>query len=79
MIKTLLLALTIMQTLSAIEPIQPLPQKLHDVNYEKALLGKKLFMDPILSKDKSVSCNSCHNIKAGGADKRHVSVGIDNQ
>ncbi len=47
------------------------------VNKQKALLGEKLFMDPILSSDKTISCLSCHNIfTAGGADKRRFSLGV---
>jgi cytochrome c peroxidase len=47
-------------------------------NYDdkKVALGKKLFADPILSKDGSVSCLSCHF--AYGADPKAKSVGIDN-
>ncbi len=59
----------------AAEPIVPLPQK---VRYDrsKALLGKRLFEDTILSKDRSVACASCHSFAAGGADPRPVSVGV---
>ncbi len=63
----------------AVMPITPIP--LHvKVNKQKALLGEKLFMDPILSSDKTVSCLSCHNIfTAGGADKRKFSLGVRRQ
>jgi len=43
---------------------------------EKIHLGKNLFFDPRLSKDGTVSCNSCHNVMAGGEDNRPVSVGV---
>jgi cytochrome c peroxidase len=48
-------------------------------NYDekKVALGKKLFADPILSKDGSVSCLSCHF--EYGADPKAKSLGIDNQ
>ncbi|GIV42908.1 MAG: cytochrome-c peroxidase [Bacteroidia bacterium] len=39
-------------------------------------LGKKLFFDPILSSDSSVSCASCHNPKYGFADNQAFSVGV---
>lgn len=39
-------------------------------------LGKKLYFDPRLSRDGSVSCNSCHNVMASGEDNRPNSVGI---
>ena len=60
----------------ASEVITPLP--LHaDYNKKKAHIGKSLFFDPILSKDRSISCNSCHDLKSGGDDNRKVSVGIE--
>jgi len=31
-------------------------------------LGKQLYFDPCLSKDNTVSCNSCHDLAAAGAD-----------
>ena len=60
----------------ASELITPLP--LHS-NYDKskAILGKKLFFDPILSKDNTISCAHCHNLQEGGDDGLEVSVGID--
>lgn len=43
-------------------------------------LGKKLFFDPILSADKSVSCNNCHQQARAFADLplHATSIGIDN-
>lgn len=46
---------------------------------EKVELGKRLFFDPRLSSDGTVSCNSCHNVMAFGTDNRPVSVGINGQ
>lgn len=40
-------------------------------------LGKMLFFDPILSRDSSVSCASCHQPDKFFADNLRVSVGID--
>mgnify|MGYP006274720437 CR=1 FL=1 len=45
----------------------------------KVDLGKKLYFDPRLSADGTISCNSCHNVMAGGDDNRPVSVGIRGQ
>jgi len=45
----------------------------------KVNLGRKLFLDPRLSVDGTVSCNSCHNVMASGSDNRPVSVGIKGQ
>lgn len=42
----------------------------------KIELGKKLYFDPRLSIDGTVSCNSCHNVMAGGEDNRANSVGV---
>jgi cytochrome c peroxidase len=45
----------------------------------KVELGKKLFFDPRLSKDGTISCNSCHNVMSGGDDNRPNSVGVEGQ
>ncbi len=43
-------------------------------------LGKKLFNDPILSRDGSVACSNCHSQAVAFADPQHrLSVGIDNR
>jgi cytochrome c peroxidase len=46
---------------------------------EKIELGKQLFFDPRLSKTGTVSCNSCHNVMAGGDDQAPTSTGINGQ
>ena len=43
---------------------------------EKIALGKQLFFDPRFSSTGTVSCNSCHNVMAGGDDSRSVSTGV---
>ncbi len=59
------------------EPIVPIPQSVpHDPR--KAELGKKLFFDPILSRDRTVACVSCHHVSLSGADGQRVSTGIRN-
>ena len=45
----------------------------------KINLGKTLFFDPRLSKNGTVSCNTCHNVMLGGDDQRSVSVGVNGQ
>ncbi len=40
-------------------------------------LGRHLFYDPILSKDKTVSCATCHQQKFGFSDPLALSVGVD--
>ena len=42
----------------------------------KISLGRELFFDKRLSRDKSVSCASCHDPKHGFTDGRPVSVGV---
>ncbi len=44
---------------------------------EKVALGKKLFFDVRLSKDNTISCNSCHNLRTFGVDNLAVSPGND--
>lgn len=56
-------------------PISPLPLS-QDVDRRKAALGNKLFHDPILSGDGTISCASCHDIANGGDDGLKRSVGI---
>ncbi len=45
----------------------------------KVSLGKKLFFDPRISVDGSISCNSCHNVMEAGDDDRATSVGVRGQ
>lgn len=40
-------------------------------------LGHRLFFDPLLSGDNSMSCATCHKLSDGTADSRQFSVGID--
>jgi cytochrome c peroxidase len=61
--------------LSATELV-PLPTEIK-VDTKKVQLGKKLFLDPILSKDKTLSCMSCHDLKHNGADTLNRTPGID--
>jgi len=44
---------------------------------EGIALGKKLFFDPILSKDSSLSCESCHKKENSFSDPRRFSMGVD--
>ncbi|MEJ5169056.1 MAG: cytochrome-c peroxidase [Arcobacteraceae bacterium] len=56
--------------------ILPIPQNL-EIDKAKSKLGEKLFFDTSLSKNKTVSCFSCHNIMVNGADNQKVAVGIE--
>jgi len=52
-----------------IPPDSPLSEK-------RVALGRKLFFDPILSEDRTVSCASCHQPDLGFASADPVSIGI---
>lgn len=43
---------------------------------ERVHLGRQLFHDPRLSKDLTVSCASCHDLRFGGIDRTERAVGI---
>ncbi len=60
------------------EPITAIPQKV-SVESEKVSLGKALFFDTIVSRDNTISCASCHDLKSGGDDNLKFSFGIDGQ
>lgn len=52
----------------------------HGMTEKGYALGRKLFYDPILSKDNSVSCEDCHKQWSAFADGNHaLSHGVDNQ
>lgn len=44
---------------------------------EKVILGQTLYFDKILSKDKTQSCNTCHNLNTYGVDNNSFSAGND--
>jgi cytochrome c peroxidase len=46
------------------------------VTSEKVALGQKLYFDPRLSKDDSVSCATCHDPLHAFAEPRPVSLGV---
>ena len=57
--------------------IKPIPLKIV-LNNHKVELGQKLFNEPKLSKDNTVSCATCHSLDAGGTDQLPLSFGINN-
>ena len=59
-------------------PIKPIPNEVK-VDAKKVQLGKKLFFDPILSKDGTISCATCHDLQNGGDDGLKFSFGIKGQ
>ncbi|MEO1937183.1 MAG: cytochrome-c peroxidase, partial [Sulfurimonas sp.] len=64
--------------LFAKEPVTPIPFSV-EVDAKKAALGQKLFFDPMLSRDNTISCASCHNLQDGGDDNLKYSFGINGQ
>ena len=63
-------------SLASGEPIKPLPQSIA-YDRSKAELGKKLFHDPVLSKDGTVACVTCHHLENGGDDGMQFSFGVE--
>lgn len=49
------------------------------LNKERIALGRKLFYDPILSVDSSISCASCHKQALAFADNVAISPGVENR
>ncbi len=73
--KYILLCILFALCLVAKELITPIPTNIK-YNQQKANIGKMLFFDTILSKDRKISCASCHKPNNGWADKKDFSVGI---
>ncbi len=48
----------------------------NSLTVEKIALGKKLFFDPVLSSDSTMSCSSCHLPELAFADHIPVSTGV---
>lgn len=75
--------LPLIQCLSALgeeayinEPIRPIPLSL-PLDNNKVALGEKLFNEPKLSHDDTISCAYCHNLSLGGTDGKVHSLGSD--
>ncbi len=62
----------------ALPPSPPIPAD-NPMTSEKVHLGRELFFDARLSRDGTLSCNSCHSVMSSGTDNRAVSVGIEAQ
>ncbi|WP_125722641.1 cytochrome-c peroxidase [Flavobacterium ustbae] len=58
---------------SLFQSVSTLPEE--NISQEKIDLGKKLFYDKALSKNGTISCNSCHNLATYGVDNKSLSVG----
>ncbi|QWU79396.1 cytochrome c peroxidase [Campylobacter novaezeelandiae] len=69
-----LIFISILYADDMITPISEVPY-----NKEKAILGKKLYNDTSLSKDGTVSCNTCHRTDNFGVDNKEFSTGVKGQ
>lgn len=63
-------------------PFSALPQTVdappdNPLTADKVALGKLLFWDPILSGHRDVACASCHHPRAGYAEDRDLSIGVN--
>ncbi len=78
--KKLLATTALMISMQAAQAWEALPEKApapadNPVTTAKVELGKTLYFDPRLSVNGTQSCNSCHNVMAGGDDNRAFSQG----
>ncbi len=53
----------------------PIPED-NPLTAEKVALGRRLFFDPILSRDFTLSCASCHDPRRAFTDSLPVAVGV---
>ena len=58
------------------EPLKPLPG-VPQQDVRRVELGRRLFHDPRLSINNTLSCASCHQLDKNGADSRALSLGFD--
>ena len=63
-------------TMSRTFPVPDLPRD-NPLIAERVTLGEKLFHDPILSRNGTISCATCHQPAAAFTDRLPVSAGID--
>jgi cytochrome c peroxidase len=56
----------------------PVPEG-NPISAEKVELGRRLFRDRRLSRDRSIACSSCHDPERAFSDGRPVAIGIDRQ
>jgi cytochrome c peroxidase len=61
--------------MSAMFPVPDLPKD-NPLIAERVALGEKLFHEPALSKDNTISCASCHDVKHAFAEPRRYSIGV---
>jgi cytochrome c peroxidase len=60
-------------SLEALVPLRSIP----GLSPERVALGRSLFHDTRLSRDQTIACASCHDLKQGGVDRRRFSLGVN--
>ena len=60
---------------AGLDAYMPVPEN-NLLTREKVELGKKLFFDPRLSRDNTISCATCHDPKRAFSDSRPTASGI---
>jgi len=58
-----------------LDAYMPVPDD-NPLNLERVALGRRLFRDPILSRDGRTACGTCHDPQRSFTDNRPVSVGV---
>ncbi len=53
----------------------PVPED-NPLTSEKVALGRRLFFDPMLSRDYTLSCASCHDFRRAFSDGRAIAIGV---
>lgn len=74
-ILSLILVTVASAQLQALPDTPPIPSN-NPQTSEKIQLGKALYFDKRLSKDGTISCNSCHNVMGSGTDNKQFSSGV---
>src|SRR5690242_17481340 len=63
-----------------LSPFTPLPSSFQaDARPALVELGRMLYYDPRLSRDRTISCNTCHALDQYGVDHQPVSKGVGGQ
>jgi cytochrome c peroxidase len=59
-----------------LDPGRPVPKE-NPLTQARVQLGRKLFFDPLLSRNNTLACASCHDPAHGYAGHERVAIGID--
>jgi cytochrome c peroxidase len=57
------------------EPITPIPVD-SNLDARKVALGRRLFYDPLFSRNNTIACAHCHNLATGGVDGLQHATGV---